>query len=469
MAAFLTRIDDALAGWFSTSSLSHRQVGALLAPLILSQAWVVGQAVLNPVLVAPVGTSAINAVSTVEYLNILFSSVLIALAVAGSVLVAQHSGAATTQDAAGHRGGVRAATVGTVWTAALTGLAVSVVLLFAHGPVLQVLLGPLGSDAVAMGRTYLLASALAYPAFGAVEGAAAVLRGTARTRAALELTLVMHGGYVILALSLVIGAELGVIGLAWAIVASRWLAVLFAVWQLNRHRLAGPGVRGWRPRGALLARIGLLGVPFVIEQLFFNGGKLLVQWFLVGLGPAHVTINAIMVSLTMFSEIVAVAMSIALVPLVGHAVGAGRFAEARRLVRSFLVASVAVMVVTCLIMLAVFDQILDLYRTPDDLRGSLVLIFLATIVARLLGWWSVSFLVPSALRAAGDAHFTTATTSTTMVLRVFAIWLFGVHLDGGVVAVWMVMMLEWGLRALVFGLRVRSAAWERKRWVGEPA
>lgn len=216
----------------------------------------------------------------------------------------------------------------------------------------------------------------------------------------------------------------------------------------------------------MLRRIGALGIPFMVEMAFFNGGKLLVQWFVVGMGPGHVTINAILVSLTMFAEIVAFAMSLALVPLVGQSVGAGRYGEARRLVRSFLVASVVVLVATCLAMLLAFGPLLDLYHAPDDLRGTIWTVFVASIIARALGWWSVSFLVPSALRAAGDATFTTLVTSSTMVLRVLGIWLAGVVLGGGVLAVWIVMMLEWGLRAALFGWRLRGTAWERKRWVG---
>ena len=416
MVPLRTRLDSALTRWFATSTLSYRQVGALVGPLVLSQAWIVGQGVLNPVLVAPVGQSAINAVSTVEYLNMLCASVLMAVAAAGSVLAAQHVGASSLRSGgADHGEGVRRAAVGTVWTATLVGLAIAVPLALAHGAVLDVLLGPLGRDAVALGRVYLLAAALSYPAFGAVEGAAAVLRGTARTRAALNLTLVMHGGYVVLALLLVLGAGQGVAGLAWAIVASRWVAVVFALAQLRRHGLVGG--------------------------------------------------DAIMVSLTMFAEIVAFSMSLALVPLVGQAVGAGRFDEARRLVRSFVVASAVVLVVTCLLMLAVFDPLLDLYRAPEDLRGIATLVFVITLVGRVTGAWSLSFLVPAALRAAGDASFATLVTSVSMVLRVLGIWVFGVVLGGGVVAVWTVMVAEWTLRGIVFGWRFRSGAWERKRWV----
>ena len=416
MVPLRTRLDSALTRWFATSTLSYRQVGALVGPLVLSQAWIVGQGVLNPVLVAPVGQSAINAVSTVEYLNMLCASVLMAVAAAGSVLAAQHVGASSLRSGgADHGEGVRRAAVGTVWTATLVGLAIAVPLALAHGAVLDVLLGPLGRDAVALGRVYLLAAALSYPAFGAVEGAAAVLRGTARTRAALNITLVMHGGYVVLALLLVLGAGQGVAGLAWAIVASRWVAVVFALAQLRRHGLVGG--------------------------------------------------DAIMVSLTMFAEIVAFSMSLALVPLVGQAVGAGRFDEARRLVRSFVVASAVVLVVTCLLMLAVFDPLLDLYRAPEDLRGIATLVFVITLVGRVTGAWSLSFLVPAALRAAGDASFATLVTSVSMVLRVLGIWVFGVVLGGGVVAVWTVMVAEWTLRGIVFGWRFRSGAWERKRWV----
>ena len=157
MVPLRTRLDSALTRWFATSTLSYRQVGALVGPLVLSQAWIVGQGVLNPVLVAPVGQSAINAVSTVEYLNMLCASVLMAVAAAGSVLAAQHVGASSLRSGgADHGEGVRRAAVGTVWTATLVGLAIAVPLALAHGAVLDVLLGPLGRDAVALGRVYLL-------------------------------------------------------------------------------------------------------------------------------------------------------------------------------------------------------------------------------------------------------------------------------------------------------------------------
>lgn len=449
--------DGRLERWFATSTLTHRQVFALFVPVAVSQAWIVGQAVLNPILVASTGTAAVNAVSTVEYLSMLFTSILMALAAAGSVLVAQYSGA---RDAAG----VRRTVVSTVWAAALPGLAVGVGLLLAQDVVLAALLGPLGPESVELGRTYLVAAALSYPAFGAIEGTAAVLRGTSRTRASLELVVVMHGSYVALATALVLGGGMGVLGLGVALVASRWAAIAFAVFQLRRHGLVDPGRAAWRPRAGMIRRVTWLGLPFVVEQLFFNGGKLIVQVLVVGLGAGQVTINAIVVSLTMFSEIAAAAMGITLIPLVGHAVGARRFDEARRIATSFLVASIVVMVAVCLVMLAFFDQILDLYRTPEALRADITLIFTATIVARLLGWWSASFILPSALRAAGDSVFTTAIASVSMVLRVVAIWFVGVHLGHGVVGVWFVMMAEWGARGLAFWLRFHGHAWESKGW-----
>lgn len=451
------RLDAALTRWFATSQMTHRQVFALLMPVVAGQAWVIGQVVVNPVLVAGTGQAAINAVSTVEFLSMVFVSMLMALAAAGSVLVAQYVGAADPD-------GVRRTVVGTIWTAALPAVVVSVALLIAMEPVTALLLGPLGGDAVALGRVYLTASALAYPAFGIVEGAAAVLRGTARTRPALHLVAVMHGGYLVLAVVLVLGAGLGVTGLGIAVVASRWCAVVVAILLLRLEGLVGRGWAPWRPVRSVLSRMGLLALPFVVEQVFFNGGKLIVQTMLVGLGPGPVTVNAIIASLTMFSEIVPVAMGTVLIPLVGQTVGAGRHDEARRLIRSFFVASIVVMGAVSLGMLAFFDRLLDLYGTAADLRGQVLLIFVASLVARLLGWWSASFIYPSALRAAGDAVFTTATASITMFARVVAIWVVGVVLGHGVVGVWFVMMVEWGVRGFAFWWRLRGDTWQSKGW-----
>ncbi|MEV6971362.1 MATE family efflux transporter [Hamadaea sp. NPDC051192] len=143
-------LDRLLQQWFGTARVSHRQVASLLLPVVVSQVFVTGFSALGPLMVAKTGAEAISAISTVEYLNIFFVSMFIALATAGSVLVAQNAGAGRGQS-------VRRAASGTLLATALPAAAVAVVLLLLQGPVLHLLLGPVSDQAVAYGKTYLVA------------------------------------------------------------------------------------------------------------------------------------------------------------------------------------------------------------------------------------------------------------------------------------------------------------------------
>ncbi|MEV6968903.1 MATE family efflux transporter, partial [Hamadaea sp. NPDC051192] len=312
--------------------------------------------------------------------------------------------------------------------------------------------------------TPLAASAMSYPAFAAVEATAAVMRGVGRTARALCLTVTVNGGYLLLAAGLVQGLDLGVRGLAYALVMSRYLTAGMALWVVRRDGVLG---RRWAESidWTAVRRVAVIGVPFVAEQLFFNGGKLLTQTFVVSMGTLEITANAVAQSLVALSEIVPQALCIALVPIVGQAIGAGRPDDARRLIRSFLWLSTGVAAVTVAAMLAGFPWLLDVTRTPPQVADDVAAVFLMASAARLLGWWSLSYLLAAGLRAAGDAVYTTAVATVTMVLRVALIWIVGVHLEYGVVGVWGVMVAEWGLRSAVFARRFRGSRWESRSFV----
>jgi putative MATE family efflux protein len=470
-------LDRTLERWFGTTQLDYRAVFALLGPVVLSQAFVLGFSALSPLLVAPAGIEAISAVSTVEYLNVFLLSVLVALAMAGAVLVAQHEGH-------GDHDAVRRAAVGARWAAVLPAVGFGAVILAAQGPLLGALLGATGDRVLAYGHIYLTGAALSYPAFAIVEASSAALRGIARTRTALYLTIVMNGAFLILATGLVYGAGLGVTGLTIALVVARYLAAGVALVMVRRDPLlgmqgspAGTGVPTWAPRmsvgsarwrpdRAVVRQVVIIGIPFVAEQVFFNGGKLIVQTFIVGMGTVSIAANAVAQSLLAVSEIVAAAMSIALVPIVGQAIGAGRPDDARRIIRSFVWASSAVPVVVAAVMLTFFGSLLDLFRTPAGAARDVTVIFVAVTASRLLGTWSGSFLLPSGLRAAGDTVYTTTVATCTMTFRVTMAWVVGVHWGYGVVGVWVVMIAEWALRSLFFGVRFHGTRWEKRSFVG---
>lgn len=73
----------------------------------------------------------------------------------------------------------------------------------------------------------------------------------------------------------------------------------------------------------------------------------------------------------------------------------------------------------------------------------------------------MSFVLPNALRAAGDARF-------TMIVSMFSMWVFRVGFSYllvpyiGLLGVWIAMFIDWVLRAAVFLFRFLRGRWKTK-------
>ena len=78
----------------------------------------------------------------------------------------------------------------------------------------------------------------------------------------------------------------------------------------------------------------------------------------------------------------------------------------------------------------------------------------------------VAFVLPNALRAAGDVRFTMVVSAASMLLwRVGFSWVLCVRLGYGAVGVWIAMVLDWICRTAFFLGRFLSGAWKRKKLV----
>ena len=95
-----------------------------------------------------------------------------------------------------------------------------------------------------------------------------------------------------------------------------------------------------------------------------------------------------------------------------------------------------------------------------------------TVVHDLLLWhcifaslfYPAGFCIPAALRAAGDVRYPMVISVASML--VFRVGLSFVFVRGfglGVVSIWMAIFVDWGFRAVLFGLRFHSNIWQKKK------
>ena len=157
------------------------------------------------------------------------------------------------------------------------------------------------------------------------------------------------------------------------------------------------------------------------------------------------------------------AISLSLITVVGQCMGADDSRQAVAYTRK--------------LMLAVYVSMGTLSALLFCFAGPLVALFhigaAASVMAvEVLRWcavfsatvWPLSFTLPNALRAAGDAKFTMVVSMLSMwIFRIGFSYLLAQFMDWGLLGVWVAMFIDWIVRALVFLIRFLRGRWKAKR------
>ncbi len=440
--------------------MTYKQVFAIIIPIFVDTAFIVIMSILNTAMISSSGMAAISAVSTVDSLNMFVISIFIAIATGGTVIVAQFKGSGNQEMVS--RSAAQAITAVTAFAVVISGL----VVIF-HTSILQGLFGSAEADVLENASIYLIASCISFPFMGLHQAAMGVLRGVSDTKASLLLSLILNITMLMLNFILIKGFNLGVIGLCVSLIAARLVGAAAALVYLIRYNqtLQFKIKNALRFNLAILKKIMFVGLPFAAEQLFFNGGKLLTQTFIVQLGTVAITVNAISNSMSMLLQIGGSTLSIAIVTIVGQSIGRRDIQDARKFVKSILGLSVVNYLLLPAIILPFFPLFMKMYGAPPEIVPSIfTLVMILTIAQPVL--WTFSFILPSALRAAGDSKYTSIASLLSMWLfRVVLGYILGITLGFGIVGIWLAMAGEWAVRSVVFYWRFKGDKWYKHKLV----
>ncbi|MBS5915142.1 MAG: MATE family efflux transporter [Paenibacillus macerans] len=434
--------------------MDYRQVIALFLPILVDQAFIVGLNLVNTAMISSSGVAAVSAVNMVDSLNVFLINVFVAVATGGTVVVAQYKGS-------GNDRMVSRAAAGTVTSVSLMALAIGLLLIGLHNPVMSLLFGSASPDVLDSARVYLIGSSISYMGLALVQAVCAGLRGIGKTRASLALSLIMNLLYVLLNVVFISVFHMGVVGMTLSVNIARYASAICALFYLFKmEETLRLHLRDlFKLPLSMLRKIMFIGLPFAAEQMFFNGGKLLTQVFIVSLGTYAIATNAIGGSLAMVFQIPASALSLTIVTVVGQCIGSGNIADARKFIKSFLWLGSASLAVVGLLLMPFFRPLVGLFDPPAEIVGDIFAVLLISTIAQV-PLWAVSFILPSALRAAGDSRFTSLTSMLTMWLfRVVLGYILGITLGFGITGVWLAMCSEWGVRGAVFLWRFRGKKW----------
>ncbi|MFD1887014.1 MATE family efflux transporter [Paenibacillus wenxiniae] len=446
--------------YFTGATMNYRQMISLFIPILIDQAFIMGLNLINTAMISSAGVAAISAVNMIDSLNIFLFSIFIAVATGGTVVVAQYKGNGNVKK-------VSEASAGAISVVTLLGLVVGLLGIALHVPLLNVLFGSAQADVMSYARTYLIGSCISFAGIAIVEAICGALRGVASTRASLMLSLIMNVLYVLLNFLFIHGLHMGVLGMTIALNIARYGGAVCALYYLFKIdvNLKVRMKELFRVKWEMFRKILFIGFPFATEQMFFNGGKILTQIFIVWMGTYAIAVNAICSALAGAMQIPANALSLTIITVVGICIGSGNIDEARKFTKSFLVLSSISFVVMGLIILPLFNPLIALFAPPAEIVDDIFLILLVNTLVQI-PLWAISFITPSALRAAGDAKYTSVVSMLTMWLfRVVMGYVLGVVFGWGVLGVWIAMDLEWGVRGIIFLKRFYGTKWLQHRLI----
>lgn len=442
-----------------------REFGAdmrrMAGPVIIEQAAAVLMNMISTMISAKLGDAAISAIGSVGTINMLVISVFSALSTGGTVVVAQYLGQ-KNQEKAEH-----SAAAGLLAMALLAAASIALLLIFRE-PLIRWLFKGADEAVIFLSITYLTGICFYYLPFGITSMGLALLRGAGDMRSPMIVSIITNAVNMLVAYPLIYGFAatdagqgLGVTGSALAMIIAQSVGMILVLYILftGKGRLSVQPREFLHPKPRILKNILFFGLPAGAEQVMFNGGKLITQIFIMGLGTASIAANTIVNTVSGFIGVTGNSLSIIATTMVGQFVGAGETAKARRW-NFFITISSSLIFLLMLCLTIPGSSLLIRPFTKDPETAAIAVELLRVYVIVIPFLHAPSFTLPSGLRGAGDVRYTLIISMLSMwLLRVGMSYVLAIHFRLGVRGIWFGMYLDWLGRALFFIPRAFGQKW----------
>lgn len=391
-------------------------------------------------------------------LNNVFIFVFGAVASGGAVVASQYIGRNDREN------GVTAASQLLMITVLISVFLMGISVLF-RNQLLSLLFGRVEPDVMEASVTYLVISALSFPALAVYNSAAALFRSMGKTKAVMNISIVMNAINVIGNAVGIFVLHAGVAGVAVHSLISRTFAaavMLVLCFQTkNMLYVQMKKVLAWN--GKMLKRILNIAVPGGVENGLFQLSKVALSSIVALFGTVQIAANGVAQSFWSMASLFCIAFGYAFVTVIGQCMGAGDIEAAdyynKKLLRITYMGSVA----WNILIMVLTPFVLMLYSLSEDTRNLVILLVIIHSVFNIL-LCPVAFSLSNGLRAAGDIQFTMyASIFATVVCRVIFSIVFGMWMNLGVIGICLAMVGDWLVKAALIWLRYRSRKWTKFR------
>jgi putative MATE family efflux protein len=444
----------------SCETLSYSQVMGIIIPVIVDTVLTAGIGMINTAMVSSSGPGIVSATSLTGSINSIFQCFFTAAATGGSILISQYKGRGDYKKLRDSMGELFS--VMTVMA-----LVVTAVLVVFGSPIFRLLYGTLDDEVVLKnGVTYLIGISISYPLFTLYQSSSATLRALGDGKACMAVSLTASIVNILSNCITIYWLNLGILGIIISGTVNRITAVGLSLFLLRKFHpeLDVRPKTMFKHNNEDFKRLVKVSSPFILEQIFYNGGNLVNSSFMARCGAVAVEATAIMGSMSIYMHPTC-GIENGSVSIIGQCVGAGRKEEARRMLNNCILFSTAITAGLLIVLLPSSKLLMSAYSPSAEAAEIIPGLF----AINGLGWliFGASHTIgASGLRASGDAFYTSMGAMIAMwVVKIGLGYLLAIQFGLGVYGMVIASVSEWVARAIMFTIRRYSRHWCAKKLI----
>lgn len=435
----------------------------LSLPIITEQLFVALMGMINTMMAGHIGKEAVSAIGMIDSINNIFIAFFSALAVGGTVVVAQYIGQGNIRKA-------NDATKQALYSSIAISLVITILMAVFRKPLIALLFGSAESSVIINGYNYLGITLITYPLITIDLVSNGIIRGAGDSKTPMKISIFMNVLNVFFSWIFINGIKIGniihinsmgVTGAALGIATARTIgAIVIIIVLLRGSRIIQlKKIMSYKVDKELLSSIFGIGIPASIESLLFNGGKLIMQVFIVDMGTIVMAANTVTNSIANIFNIPGNALGIAATALVGRYMGKGKDKEAEKCLSYITKMAIVFLTVIGGFSLLFSRDLASLYTTNTEIINITTNVLKINAVAMI--YWPLSFVLPAGLKGAGDAKYTMVTSIIGMwIFRITLGYVLGITLKLGLVGIFLGMYVDWAVRGILYVIRFRNGKWK---------
>jgi putative MATE family efflux protein len=419
----------------------------------------------DTVMVSSVGEHAVSGVNIIDNINNLLIIAFTALSTGGAVVASQYMGRRDPANAS-------AAARQLVYIAGAVSLAVMIAAVVLNRPIIRLFYGRVEDDVMEAASIYFLITALSYPMLAVYSACAAIFRSMGNSRITMRVALTVNilniGGNAFFIFVLKIGTA----GVALSTLISRIVAAVILTAMLTANRrypITLAGLHKVKFIRSMVRSILNVGIPSGLENSMFQIGRLLTQRIFTTFGTAAMAANAIAGVVNSFSFMPGMAYGMALLTVAGQCVGAGDYEAARRYTVKIMKLTYVTVILISVFIYVFMEPLASLFSLSPGAHDLAVSFLRVHCISMAVGW-PMSFALPNALRAAGDARYVMVAASISMwTVRVSFAYLITYAAGLGPIGVWIAMGADFIVRGACYLSRWMGGKWQGKHVLEDTA